>query len=60
MDIAAAPTRAPPPATEPRWVSPLFIAFGVYAPIGAAWMLSGVGGPKVIFDVGLFSKMPAE
>ena len=60
MDIEAIPTGAPRPAIVPRWVNPLFIAFGVYALIGAAWMLSGLGGPKVIFDVGLFSKMPAE
>jgi len=60
MDIAAVPTRPHRPASEPRWVGPVFIAFAVYVLIGAAWMLSGVGGPKVIFDVGLFSKMPAE
>ncbi|MGH8181054.1 MAG: diguanylate cyclase domain-containing protein, partial [Steroidobacteraceae bacterium] len=41
-------------------MSPVFLAFGAYALIGAVWMLSGVGGPKVIFDVGLFAKMPAE
>ena len=60
MDIAAVPTRPLRPAIVPRWVSPLFIGFGVYALIGAAWMLSGIGGPKVIYDLGLFAKMPAE
>ena len=60
MDIASASTRSLRPAIVPRWVDPLLIGFAAYSLIGAAWMLSGIGGPKVIYDLGLFAKMPAE
>ena len=60
MDIASASTRSLRPAIVPRWVDPLLIGFAAYSLIGAAWMLSGIGGPKVIYDLGLWAKMPAE
>ncbi len=38
----------------------LLIAFALYVVAGTAWMLSGLGGPKITFYVGLFYKLPAE
>jgi diguanylate cyclase (GGDEF)-like protein/PAS domain S-box-containing protein len=43
----------------PRWVDTLLVGFAIYALAGSIWMLSGLGGPKVIFYVGLFYKQPA-
>ncbi|MBV8342162.1 MAG: EAL domain-containing protein [Gammaproteobacteria bacterium] len=37
----------------------LLIGFAIYAAAGTAWMLSGLGGPKVTWYVGLFYKQPA-
>src|SRR5581483_8464851 len=45
---------------EPGWVDRLIIAFAVYVAVGAVWMLSGAGGPKVSLWLGLLYKMPAE
>ena len=44
----------------PRWVERLLIGFAVYVFAGTVWMLSGFGGPKITFYVGLFYKLPAE
>ena len=44
----------------PSWVNRLIIVFAIYVVAGAAWMLSGAGGPKVTFYVGLTYKLPAE
>jgi len=41
-------------------VDRLLIGFAIYAVAGTAWMLSGLGGPKVTFYVGLFYKLPAQ
>jgi diguanylate cyclase (GGDEF)-like protein/PAS domain S-box-containing protein len=60
MHIAAVPAPPPRPRAVPSWVDRLVIAFAVYVAIGAVWMLSRAGGPKVIYYVGLFYKMPAE
>ena len=60
MDTAAVPARSRGLVAVPGWVNRLIIAFALYVAVGAAWMLSGAGGPKVIFDVGLLSKLPAE
>jgi diguanylate cyclase (GGDEF)-like protein/PAS domain S-box-containing protein len=40
-------------------VDTLLVGFAIYALAGSIWMLSGLGGPKVIFYVGLFYKQPA-
>jgi diguanylate cyclase (GGDEF)-like protein/PAS domain S-box-containing protein len=40
-------------------VDRLVIGFVIYVVAGSAWMLSGFGGPKVTFYVGLFYKQPA-
>jgi diguanylate cyclase (GGDEF)-like protein/PAS domain S-box-containing protein len=60
MDTAIVPGRTFRPRAVPAWVDQLLIAFAIYVAVGAAWMLSGAGGPKVIYYVGLFYKMPAE
>jgi diguanylate cyclase (GGDEF)-like protein/PAS domain S-box-containing protein len=41
-------------------VDRLLVGFAIYVVAGTAWMLSGLGGPKVTFYVGLFYKLPAE
>jgi diguanylate cyclase (GGDEF)-like protein/PAS domain S-box-containing protein len=41
-------------------MDPFLAVFALYVLAGAAWMLSGVGGAKVTYYVGLFSKLPAE
>jgi diguanylate cyclase (GGDEF)-like protein/PAS domain S-box-containing protein len=46
-------------ATSARWVGRLFAALVVYAAGAAAWMLTGVGGPKITHYVGLLSWLPA-
>ncbi len=60
MDTAAVPARPLRPLSIPGWVDRLLIPFTLYAAIGAAWMLSGAGGPKVTYFVGLLYKEPAE
>ena len=60
MDTAAVPIRSLRLSVVPAWVDRLVVAFTIYVAIGAAWMLSGAGGSKVIFYVGLISKLPAE
>ena len=59
MDIAVS-ARLLRPAVAPAWVNRLLVAFAIYVAVGAAWMLSGLGGPTVIFYVGLTYKLPAE
>ncbi len=44
----------------PRWADALFYALGAYVFIVTVWMLTGVGGPKVVHYVGLFSDVPAS
>jgi len=44
----------------PGWVNRLLILFAIYVVIGASWMLSGAGGHKVIFYVGLFCNQPPQ
>ncbi|HEX8755899.1 MAG TPA: EAL domain-containing protein [Steroidobacteraceae bacterium] len=60
MDTAAVPARPLAPAVVPAWVSRLLMVFAIYVAVGAAWMLSGAGGPRVTFYVGLTYKLPAE
>jgi diguanylate cyclase (GGDEF)-like protein/PAS domain S-box-containing protein len=62
MDTAAAvPARSSfQPLVAPSWAERLFVPFAIYVAIGAAWMTSGAGGPKVTFYVGLISKLPAQ
>jgi diguanylate cyclase (GGDEF)-like protein/PAS domain S-box-containing protein len=62
MDTAAVavPARSLRPLVAPGWADRLLIPFAIYVAVGAAWMLSGAGGPKIIFYVGLISKLPAE
>ena len=60
MDTAVLSNPSLRPQVVPGWVNRLIISFGVYAAIGAAWMLSGAGGEKVIFYVGLFANQPAQ
>jgi diguanylate cyclase (GGDEF)-like protein/PAS domain S-box-containing protein len=60
MDTAAVPARPLRPRVAPGWADRLLIPFALYIVVGAAWMLSGAGGPKVIFYVGLIFKEPSE
>ncbi|HEV7137441.1 MAG TPA: hypothetical protein VGN43_12470, partial [Steroidobacteraceae bacterium] len=60
MDTAAVPARPLPLAVVPTWVSRLMVVFAIYVAAGAAWMLSGAGGPHVTFYVGLTYKLPPE
>jgi len=60
MDTAVVAARSPRLVAEPGWVDRLIIAFAVYVAVGAVWMLSGAGGPKVSLWLGLLYKMPAE
>ena len=61
MDTTAVPARASfQPLVAPSWAERLFLPFALYVAIGAAWMVSGAGGPKVTFYVGLISKLPAQ
>ncbi len=61
MDTAALPARSSfRPLIAPSWAERLFVPFALYVAIGATWMVSGAGGPKVIFYVGLISKLPAQ
>ena len=43
----------------PRWVDGLFIGLLIYASAMTAWMLCGIGGPRVTHYVGLVSDLPA-
>ena len=43
----------------PLWVNRLFGALVVYALLASLWMLTGLGGPKVTYYVGLLSDIPA-
>jgi diguanylate cyclase (GGDEF)-like protein/PAS domain S-box-containing protein len=60
MDTSAVPVRTLRQPAVPPWVDRLLIALGIYVTIGGLWMLSGAGGPKITFYVGLISKLPAE
>ena len=61
MDTVAISARSSfRPLAAPTWAERLFVPFALYIAIGAAWMVSGAGGPKVIFYVGLISKLPAQ
>ncbi len=60
MDTVAVPARSLELSVVPTWVDRLMVVFGFYVAIGAAWMLSGAGGPNVIFYVGLTYKLPAQ
>jgi diguanylate cyclase (GGDEF)-like protein/PAS domain S-box-containing protein len=61
MDTVATSARSSfRPRVAPSWAERLFLPFALYIAIGAAWMVSGAGGPKVIFYVGLISKLPAQ
>jgi diguanylate cyclase (GGDEF)-like protein/PAS domain S-box-containing protein len=56
MHIAAVPARPLRLRSVPGWVDRFMIPFALYVLAGGAWMLSGAGGPKVIYYVGLFNK----
>jgi diguanylate cyclase (GGDEF)-like protein/PAS domain S-box-containing protein len=60
MDTAAVPGHSLRQLVVPGWVDRLVIPFAIYVAVGAAWMLSGAGGAKVTFYVGLLYKEPAE
>ena len=60
MDTLPVPARSPRLEVAPRWVDRLLVGFVIYVIAGTAWMLSGLGGPGVIYYVGLFYKLPAE
>ncbi|HEV2441097.1 MAG TPA: EAL domain-containing protein [Steroidobacteraceae bacterium] len=60
MDTATITASSVRPLVEPSWVNRLLIPFGIYAVVGAVWMLSGAGGAKVTFYVGLFGNQPAQ
>ena len=59
MDTAVVPGR-PVRVAVPGWVDKLLVAFAIYVVIGIALMLTGFGGPKTSYYVGLFYKEPAE
>jgi diguanylate cyclase (GGDEF)-like protein/PAS domain S-box-containing protein len=61
MDTAAIPTPTSyRPSVAASWAERLFLPFAIYVAVGAIWMASGAGGPKVTFYVGLISKLPAQ
>jgi diguanylate cyclase (GGDEF)-like protein/PAS domain S-box-containing protein len=60
MDTLVVPARSSRLGVVPRWVDRLLIGFAIYVIAGMGLMLSGLGGPKVTFYVGLFYKLPAE
>jgi len=60
VDTLPVPARSPRLEVAPRWVDRLLVGFVIYVIAGTAWMLSGLGGPGVIYYVGLFYKLPAE
>jgi len=60
MDTAAEPVLSIRLPGAPIWVNRLVTAFAIYVALGAALMLSGVGGPNVTFYIGLTYKIPAE
>ena len=59
MDTAV-PARSLRLPVVPSWVNRLIIVFAIYVVAGAAWMLSGAGGSRVTFYVGLSYKLPGE
>ncbi len=60
MDTAVVTARLPRPAAAPRWADQLLIGLAIYVAIGGTWMLTGAGGPKITFYVGLYYKHTAE
>ncbi|HEV2271149.1 MAG TPA: EAL domain-containing protein [Steroidobacteraceae bacterium] len=60
MDIAVTPAQSLRPPVVPGWVNRLLIPFAIYVVIGATWMLTGAGGTKVTYYVGLFCNQPAQ
>ncbi len=60
MDTTAASGHSLRQLAVPGWVDRFVVPFAIYVAVGAAWMLSGAGGPKVTFYVGLLYKEPAE
>ena len=60
MDTAVLSARSSRVSVVPGWVDRLVIAFAIYVAVGAVWMLSGAGGPKASWYLGLFYKLPAE
>ena len=60
LDTAVTSAHSLRPLAEPGWVNRILIPFGIYAVIGAAWMLSGAGGTKVTYYVGLLGNLPAQ
>jgi diguanylate cyclase (GGDEF)-like protein/PAS domain S-box-containing protein len=60
MDTAVVTARSPGLVAVPRWVDQLVIGLAIYVAVGGTWMLTGAGGPKVIFYVGLYYKHTAE
>jgi len=60
MDTAVVRAHLPRLVAVPRWVDQLVIGLAVYAVVGGTWMLTGAGGPKVTFYVGLYCKHTAE
>jgi diguanylate cyclase (GGDEF)-like protein/PAS domain S-box-containing protein len=60
METAAVPAHSLRQRVVPGWVDRVVVPFAIYVAVGAAWMLTGAGGPKVTFYVGLLYKEPAE
>ncbi|MFI4909887.1 MAG: putative bifunctional diguanylate cyclase/phosphodiesterase [Steroidobacterales bacterium] len=60
MDTAVIPAHSLRPLVVPGWVNRIVIPFSIYVVIGAAWMVSGVGGTKVTYYVGLICNQPAQ
>jgi diguanylate cyclase (GGDEF)-like protein/PAS domain S-box-containing protein len=60
MDTAVVTTRSPRLVIVPRWVDQLVIGLAIYVVVGGTWMLTGAGGLKVTFYVGLYYKHAAE
>ena len=60
MDTVAKAARPLWPLAVPAWVDRCLIPLAIYAAFCAVWMLSGAGGTKVTFYVGLFCNLPAQ
>ena len=60
LDTALAPVNDIRPGAVPGWVDTLFYGLAIYIALGAAAMLTGLGGPTITHYVGLLADTPAN
>jgi diguanylate cyclase (GGDEF)-like protein/PAS domain S-box-containing protein len=59
LDTLVLPAQSDRLETCSRWVNWLFAGLVVYTALGAAWMVTGFGGPTITHYVGLLWSLPA-